>query len=113
MASMPKESSPAPQAPMPPPRQASDAGATAAAPPPAKEVLRGLLAALGGRANVRAIEPASSRLRISVASTSAIDSAAIGKLGMRGAAIVAADCVHVIVGPAAEAAAVSLRELLA
>ncbi|MGH8201971.1 MAG: N-acetylglucosamine-specific PTS transporter subunit IIBC [Steroidobacteraceae bacterium] len=113
MASMPKESSAAPAAPMPPPRQASDAGATSAALPPAKEVLRGLLAALGGRANVRAIEPASSRLRISVASTSALDSAALGKLGMRGAAIVAADCVHVIVGPAAEAAAVSLRELLA
>jgi N-acetylglucosamine PTS system EIICBA or EIICB component len=72
-----------------------------------------LLAALGGRQNVRSIEPASSRLRIAVASTDAIDSAAIRKLGMRGVVVAATDCVHVIVGPAAEAAGVSLRELLA
>jgi PTS system N-acetylglucosamine-specific IIC component len=80
---------------------------------PAKEVVRGLLAALGGPENVRSIEAASSRLRVAVASTSAIDSAAIGRLGMRGVAIAATDCVHVIVGPAAEAAGASLRELLA
>ena len=85
----------------------------AAAPAPEKEVLRGLLAALGGRANVRSVEPASSRLRIRVANSSAIDSAAIRKLGLRGVAIAATDCVHVIVGPAAEAAGVSLRDLLA
>ena len=84
-----------------------------AAPAPVKEVVRGLLAALGGRENVRSIESASSRLRIGVASTSAIDSAAIRRLGMRGVAIAATDCVHVIVGPAAEAAGASLRELLA
>ena len=80
---------------------------------PTKESLQGLLAALGGRANVRGIEPASSRLRIAVADTGAVDSAAIRKLGMRGVAITAADCVHVIVGPAAQAAGASLRELLA
>ena len=82
-------------------------------PAPAKEVLQGLLTALGGRANVRSIEPASSRLRIRVASTRAIDQAAIRRLGMRGVAIATADCVHVIVGPAAEATGESLRELLA
>ena len=80
---------------------------------PTKESLQGLLAALGGRANVRGIEPASSRLRIAVADSGAVDSAAIRKLGMRGVAITAADCVHVIVGPAAQAAGASLRELLA
>ncbi|HJS90805.1 MAG TPA: N-acetylglucosamine-specific PTS transporter subunit IIBC [Steroidobacteraceae bacterium] len=82
-------------------------------PAPAKEVLQGLLTALGGRANVRSIEPASSRLRIGVANTGAIDQAAIRRLGMRGVAIATADCVHVIVGPAAEATGASLRELLA
>ena len=61
---------------------------------------------------MRSIEPASSRLRIGVANPSAIDSAAIHSLGMRGVAIVAADCVHVIVGPAAAAAGASMRELL-
>jgi PTS system N-acetylglucosamine-specific IIC component len=80
---------------------------------PTKDVLQGLIAALGGRANVRNIEAASSRLRIAVAHTSAVDITAIRKLGMRGAAIAAADSVHVIVGPAAEAAGASLREVLA
>jgi PTS system N-acetylglucosamine-specific IIC component len=72
-----------------------------------------LLVALGGRANVRSVESASSRLRVRVASTHAIDRVAIRKLGMRGIAIAATDCVHVIIGPAAEAAGESLRELLA
>jgi PTS system N-acetylglucosamine-specific IIC component len=84
-----------------------------AAQAPAKETLQGLVAALGGRANIRAVEPASSRLRIVVASTGAIDGAALRRLGMRGAVVAAADCVHVIVGPAAQAAGASLRELLA
>jgi PTS system N-acetylglucosamine-specific IIC component len=114
MAAMPKESSTAPAArAMPASRLTSEAAPASAAPAPAKEVLRGLLAALGGRANVRTIEPASSRLRIAVASTSAVDSAAIRKLGMRGVAIAATNCVHVIVGPAAETTGASLRELLA
>ena len=111
MASMPKESAAPPAAAVAiaaaPPTEAP------AAPAPAREVLQGLLAALGGRGNVRNIAPASSRLRIGVASTAAIDTAAIRKLGMRGVAIAATDCVHVIVGPAAEAAGASLRELLA
>jgi N-acetylglucosamine PTS system EIICBA or EIICB component len=115
MASMPKDSPPAAvlrSVSAPQPVEASPSAA-ASAPAPAKDVLRGLLAALGGRQNVRNIEPASSRLRIAVANTSAVDSAAIRGLGMRGVAIAAPDCVHVIVGPAAEAAGVSLRELLA
>lgn len=114
MASMPKESAAAPAAavaiPTPPPPVAP---AAPAAPAPVKEALQGLLAALGGRGNVRSIEPASSRLRIGVVSASAIDTAAIRNLGMRGVAIAAADCVHVIVGPAAEAAGASLQKLLA
>ncbi|MGH8268502.1 MAG: N-acetylglucosamine-specific PTS transporter subunit IIBC [Steroidobacteraceae bacterium] len=134
MASMPRESltpaaahaKPAGQVPPEPVARvaasaAAAAGATAtvameaSAPAlaPAREVLRGLLAALGGRANIRSIAPASSRLRIEVASAEAIDEAAIRKLGMRGVAVATADCVHVIVGPGAEAAGASLRELLA
>jgi PTS system N-acetylglucosamine-specific IIC component len=115
MTSMPREraaAAPALRA-TPPLVPRSEAATTPAVPAPAKEVLRQLLAALGGRVNVRAIEPASSRLRIAVASTGVIDGAAIRKLGMRGVAIAAPDCVHVIVGPAAPAAGASLRELLA
>jgi N-acetylglucosamine PTS system EIICBA or EIICB component len=115
MASMPRESPTAPASRATPPQQGPSeiADSTATASAPASEVLQSLLAALGGRSNVRSVEPASSRLRIGVASAHAIDDAAIRKLGMRGVAIAATDCVHVIVGPAAEAAGVSLRELLA
>ncbi len=112
MASMPQDVTPSASCAMPAPPPL-EAPAPAAAPAPPKDVLRALLAALGGRQNVLSIDPASSRLRIAVASSSAVDGAALRKLGMRGVAIAAPDCVHVIVGPAAEAAGVSLRELLA
>jgi N-acetylglucosamine PTS system EIICBA or EIICB component len=113
MASMPKESLMAPAVRTTPQGTPSEVTSSMVTPAPAKEVLQELLTALGGRANVRGVEPASSRLRIAVASSDAIDGAAIRRLGMRGVAVAAADCVHVIVGPAAEAAAASLRELLA
>jgi PTS system N-acetylglucosamine-specific IIC component len=115
MASMPKDSLAAAVADSraaPPLQPSSGETAPPAAPAPTREVLQGLLAALGGRANVRSVEPASSRLRIAVTNTGAIDIAAIRKLGVRGVALAAADSVHVIVGPAAEAAGASLRALL-
>jgi len=71
-----------------------------------------LLAALGGRANVLAVEAAASRLRVSVGDTARVDRAAIRGLGLRGMATPNADCVHVIVGPAAGAACAALRRLL-
>ena len=71
-----------------------------------------LLAALGGRANVRAVEAAASRLRVSVSDAALIDRDAIRGLGLRGTAIPVAGCVHVIVGPAANAACAALRRLL-
>ena len=71
-----------------------------------------LLAALGGRSNIRAVETASTRLRINIADGSAVDERAIGALGLRGVALAAPDWVHVIVGPGAAAAAIALRKLL-
>ncbi len=71
-----------------------------------------LLAALGGRANVLAVEAAASRLRVSVGDTARVDRAAIRGLGLRGMATPNAGCVHVIVGPAAGAACAALRRLL-
>ncbi|HTX05060.1 MAG TPA: N-acetylglucosamine-specific PTS transporter subunit IIBC [Steroidobacteraceae bacterium] len=112
MAAMPDTSPRAAASHAVPEPQPPATGGSSAVPAPAKEVLRGLLAALGGRANVRSVEPASSRLRIGVTNTGAIDSAAIRKLGLRGVAIAASDSVHVIVGPAADATAAALRELL-
>ena len=78
-----------------------------------RPVVQKLLEALGGRANVRSIERASSRLRVGVANAAKVDSATIRVLGLRGVTVAAADCVHVIVGPAAQSACASLRELLA
>jgi PTS system N-acetylglucosamine-specific IIC component len=74
---------------------------------------QGLLAALGGHANVRGVEAASSRLRVRVADASRVDGQAMRKLGLRGVALAAPGTVHVIVGPEASEAAVALRQLLA
>jgi PTS system N-acetylglucosamine-specific IIC component len=71
-----------------------------------------LLAALGGRANVRGVEAAASRLRVSVGDAALLDRAAIRGLGLRGVAIPRAGCVHVIVGPAANATCAALKRLL-
>jgi N-acetylglucosamine PTS system EIICBA or EIICB component len=114
MASLPQESATAAASPaVVTPRPAAEAATMPAVAALPTEVLRALLAALGGPANVRSVEPLSSRLRIGIANPRAIDDAAIHRLGVRGVAIAAADCVHVIVGPAAQAAGASLRELLA
>jgi PTS system N-acetylglucosamine-specific IIC component len=71
-----------------------------------------LLAALGGSANVRAVEQAASRLRLTVTDCARIDAGALRALGARGIATPAPDCVHVILGPDAGSAARSLRALL-
>lgn len=77
-----------------------------------KSVIEKLLGALGGRANVRSVELASSRLRVGVASTAKVDGSAIRTLGLRGIAVATSDCVHIIVGPAAQSACESLQELI-
>jgi PTS system N-acetylglucosamine-specific IIC component len=82
-------------------------------PPLERPVVQKLFEALGGSANVRSIERASSRLRVGVASPARVDSAAIRTLGLRGVTVATDDCVHVIVGPAAQSTCASLRELLA
>jgi PTS system N-acetylglucosamine-specific IIC component len=73
---------------------------------------RAVLAALGGRANVRNIAAAASRLRIGIEEAARLDRTALGGLGLRGVAVPRPDCVHLIVGPEAQAAAAALRQLL-
>jgi phosphotransferase system IIB component len=80
---------------------------------PDEATIRCLLAALGGSANVLTVDVAASRLRIGVMKASAVDAAAIQSLGLRGVALASPECVHVIVGPAADGASDSLRRLLA
>ena len=96
-------------APAPDPPHTPDTSAPPVA-APEESLIDNLLSALGGRANVCAVEVAASRLRVSVADASGVDCAALGRLGLRGAAVVAPQCVHVIVGPAAQSACGTLRE---
>ncbi len=91
---------------------ASSAAVPGSAAPALAADAQKLLAALGGRANVRAVEAAASRLRVSVSDAALIDRDAIRGLGLRGMAIPVAGCVHVIVGPAANAACAALKRLL-
>jgi PTS system N-acetylglucosamine-specific IIC component len=74
--------------------------------------VRALLAALGGRDNVRSVATAASRLRISVGDAARIDRAALGGLGVRAVAVPVSDCVHLIIGPAATAAGTALRQVI-
>ncbi|MBS0420917.1 MAG: PTS transporter subunit EIIC [Proteobacteria bacterium] len=90
---------------------ATDAMSTSAPPIPTP-TLASLLTALGGRTNIRAIEAASTRLRINIVDPKAIDESAIASLGLRGMARAAPNWVHVIVGPRAATAGATLRQLL-
>jgi len=81
--------------------------------PPDAGAIQTLLAALGGRTNIRSVDVAASRLRIGVVKASIVDATAIRSLGLRGLAIPSSECVHLIVGPAAAATSVSLRQLIA
>jgi PTS system N-acetylglucosamine-specific IIC component len=102
-ASAPEASSPAPDAAAPP---------GAAAPSIPTPTLSSLLSALGGRSNILAIETASSRLRINIADPKVVNESAIAALGLRGVAHAAPNWLHVIVGPQAASAGVTLRQLL-
>jgi PTS system N-acetylglucosamine-specific IIC component len=84
-------------------------GAAAAGPLPDAAAL---LAALGGRANVRDVVAAASRLRVSVRDSTQVDGERIRGLGLRGVAVPLPGCVHVIVGPGAAAALAQLKSLL-
>jgi PTS system N-acetylglucosamine-specific IIC component len=77
------------------------------------QTLNSLIAALGGRTNVRSIEAAASRLRIGVLNSAIVDATSIRSLGLRGITVPAPDCVHVIVGPAADVTSDVLRKLIA
>jgi PTS system N-acetylglucosamine-specific IIC component len=81
-------------------------------PPIPTPTLSSLLTALGGRSNILAIETASTRLRINIADPKGVNESAIAALGLRGIAHAAPNWLHVIVGPQAATAGVTLRQLL-
>ena len=83
-----------------------------AVPPIPTSTLAALLSALGGRTNIRTIETASTRLRINIVDPKVVNESAITALGLRGIANAAPNWLHVIVGPQAASAGVTLRQLL-
>ena len=85
--------------------------APATAPAGTRVDAAGLLAALGGRANVRAVEAAAGRIRVTVGDRR-IDPDAIRALGLRGLALPAPGVAHVITGPGADAVAAAVERLL-
>jgi PTS system N-acetylglucosamine-specific IIC component len=71
-----------------------------------------VLAAIGGRSNVRSVGTCASRVRIGIGDAARVDRTALAALGLRGIALPGPDSVHLIVGPQAPALAAALRELL-
>ena len=96
------------------PKGTGNDSSAASSPPaaPGEATLQSLLAALGGRTNVRSVDVAASRLRIGVVKAATIDAKAIRSLGLRGVTVPSPECVHVIVGPAAGVTSQALRRLL-
>ena len=72
-------------------------------------IARDLLAALGGRRNISELGASSTRVRVGVVDPSAVDEPALRALGLRGIARPAPERVHIVIGPAAEAALAALR----
>ena len=101
------------EAPMSASTAASPIAPTQTTTSPDSATIQQLLAALGGRTNVRSVDVAASRLRISVFKASAIDANAIRSLGLRGVTVPSSECVHVIVGPAAGVTSEVLSRLIA
>jgi PTS system N-acetylglucosamine-specific IIC component len=66
-----------------------------------------LLASLGGRDNVRAVEAIAGRVLVRVADSARVRSEAIISLGLRGVALPSRDAVHLVTGPARAASVAS------
>ncbi|MDE2367889.1 MAG: N-acetylglucosamine-specific PTS transporter subunit IIBC [Burkholderiales bacterium] len=77
------------------------------------ERARGYVAALGGAANLVAVDACTTRLRLQVADNAAVDAAALKALGVRGLIKPSAGSVQVVVGPEVDLLADEIRALLA
>jgi PTS system N-acetylglucosamine-specific IIC component len=73
----------------------------------------GLIAALGGAANLKLVDACTTRLRLEVADTGLVDEAALKALGSRGLIKPSPTTVQVVLGPTADQTAGEIRERLA
>jgi len=87
---------------------AADAGGSAA---PASRAA-GMVAALGGAANLTAVDACTTRLRLSVAESARIDIAALTRLGAIGVVRPGPNTVQVVLGPIADQVAGEIRAYL-
>lgn len=71
-----------------------------------------VVAALGGAANIRALDACMTRLRVTLANPGAVDEAALRRLGARGFVRPTADTLQVVVGPIADQLAGRMRRTL-
>ena len=72
----------------------------------------GLVAALGGTANLTSIDACTTRLRLTVADASRVDPAALVRLGALGVVQPAANVVQVVLGPVADQVAGEMRRCM-
>jgi len=71
------------------------------------------VSALGGRANLQTVDACTTRLRLAVADSNAIDEAALKRLGARGVLRLGKNSLQVVLGPIADQVAGDIREHLA
>jgi PTS system N-acetylglucosamine-specific IIC component len=71
-----------------------------------------IVAALGGSGNVESIQTCSSRLRVGIVRSESVDQEKLVSLGVRAVVTAAPRVLHVVIGPAADALAQSLRKCL-
>lgn len=91
-------------------------GAASPAPAPhasaAGSRAEGIVAALGGPANLRTVDACTTRLRLTLADPALADEAALRKLGARGVIRPGGDALQVVLGPTADAVAGEMRDVM-
>jgi len=95
-----------------PGREREDAPAAAASAGSDRDVALAHIRALGGAANLRAVDACTTRLRLELVDRDAIDAAALRGLGVRGTVRVGGSGLQVVVGPMADQLAGAIREAL-
>jgi PTS system N-acetylglucosamine-specific IIC component len=88
------------------------AGATEPVAVPTSDQASAMIAALGGPANLEAVDACTTRLRLTVANQGAVDEAALRRLGARGLVRPSSNTLQVVLGPIADQVAGELRAAL-
>ncbi len=96
------------------PGREATAGTGVDSPSPAEPASRaaGMVAAMGGAANLRSVDACTTRLRLSVAESARIDVAALTRLGAIGIVRPGPNTVQVVLGPVADQVAEEIRRYL-